>query len=142
MESEAMMNRRTYLKTVLTGVGTLAMAGPAGLNAARAAASKIQLHVDLSVDPAKEQEMLTSFSTVFRPAAAKQPGYVDVQMLKLHSALQGSAPAGLNYRFVLTFASEELRQKWVASDTHQKVWPTIEKTLTSKNYTVLLFDVT
>jgi hypothetical protein len=37
--------------------------------------------------------------------------------------------------------SEEARQKWVASDIHQKVWPTIENTLTAKNYTVLLFDV-
>jgi hypothetical protein len=61
-------------------------------------------------------------------------------MLKLRKALQGSAPAGVNYRFQLTYESEEMRQKWVASDVHQKVWPTIEKTLSSKNYTVLLFD--
>jgi hypothetical protein len=33
-----------------------------------------------------------------------------------------------------------MRQKWVASDVHKKAWPTIEKTLSSKNYTVLLFD--
>ena len=43
-------------------------------------------------------------------------------------------------RFVLTFASEELRQQWVASAIHQKVWPTVENTLKSKNYVVLLFD--
>ncbi|SPF53552.1 conserved exported hypothetical protein [Candidatus Sulfopaludibacter sp. SbA4] len=135
------MKRRTYLKSVLAGAASLAAAGPATLNAAPGASGKIQLHVDLSVDPAKEQEMLHNFQTVFRPAAAKQPGYVDAQMLKLHSALQGSTPAGLNYRFALTFASEDLRQKWVASATHQKVWPTIEKTLSSTNYTVLLFDV-
>jgi hypothetical protein len=52
------------------------------------------------------------------------------------------APEGVNYRFALTYQSEELRQKWVASDVHQKVWPTIENTLTSKSYSVLLFDVT
>jgi hypothetical protein len=62
-------------------------------------------------------------------------------MLKLRSALMGEAPAGLNYRFQLVYQSEEMRQKWVASDIHQKVWPTIEKTLSSKNYRVLLFDV-
>jgi hypothetical protein len=135
------MKRRTYLKSVLAGAGSLAVAGPAALRAAAGATGKIQLHVDLSVDPAKEPEMLHNFKTIFRPAAAKQAGYIDVQMLKLHSAIQGGAPAGLNYRFVLTFASEELRQKWVASETHQKVWPTIEKTLSSTNYTVLLFDV-
>lgn len=131
------MQRRTYLKRILAGAGFLT-----GMGAARAAAPEhpIQLHVDLSVDPAKEQEMLHNFKTIFRPAASKQPGYVDVQMLKLRSALQGNAPESANYRFVLTFVSEELRQKWIASATHQRVWPTIENTLNSKNYTVLLYD--
>ena len=85
--------------------------------------------------------MLHNFESIFRPAAAKHPGYVDVKMLKLRSALQGSGPAGVNYRFSLTYQNEELRQKWVASAVHKKVWPTIEDTLSSKNYTVLLFDV-
>ena len=135
------MKRRTYLKSVLEGAGLLAVAGPVAANAAADGGGKIELHVDLSVDPAKEPEMLHNFKTIFCPAASKQPGYIDVQMLKLHSAIQGSAPTALNYRFVLTYASEELRQKWVASETHKKVWPTIEKTLSSTNYTVLLFDV-
>jgi heme-degrading monooxygenase HmoA len=134
------LKRRTCIQSVLAGAGSLAGVGLATLHAAGVGA-KIQLHVDLSVDPAKEQEMLHSFKTIFRPTAAKQPGYLDAQMLKLHSTIQGSAPAGLNYRFVLTFASEELRQKWVASEMHKKVWPTIEKTLSSTNYTVLLFDM-
>src|SRR5215831_16412174 len=129
------MKRRTYLKTML--------AANAGAIAATAAQSErpIQLHVDLTVDPAKEKEMLKNFETVFRPAASKQPGYIDVKMLKVRSAVQGQAPAGVNYRFSLTFESEELRQKWVASAVHQKVWPTIENLLSTKNYTVLLFDV-
>jgi heme-degrading monooxygenase HmoA len=134
------MKRRTYFKSVLAGAGAL-MTGSTAWDAAVGTGGKIQLHVDLSVDPAKEQEMLHNFQTIFRPAAAKQPGYIDVQMLKLRSALQGSAPTGVNYRFLLTYASEELRQKWIASETHKKVWPTVEKTLTSMNYTVLLFDV-
>lgn len=96
--------------------------------------------MDLAVDPSKEQEMLHNFHTVFRPAAAKFPGYVDVKMCKLRSALQGTPPTGVNYRFQLTYQSENLRQKWVASETHQKVWPAIENTLKSKNYTVLLLD--
>ena len=96
--------------------------------------------VDLAVDPTKVKEMLHNFETIFRPAASKQPGYIDVKMLKLRSAVMGKAPAGMNYRFSLTFQSEELRQKWVASAVHQKVWPTIENTLSSKDYTVLLFD--
>jgi len=85
--------------------------------------------------------MLHNFETIFRPEAARHQGYIDVKMLKLRTALQGSAPAGINYRFSLTYRSEELRQKWVASPEHKRVWPTIENTLSSKNYTVLLFDV-
>ena len=127
------MKRRTYLKAML--------AAGAGSGAVRAAdARPIQLHVDLSVAPAKEKEMLRNFETIFRPAAAKQPGYIDVKLLKLRSALMGKASAGVNYRFVLTYQSEELRQKWVATEVHQKVWPTIENTLSTKDYTVLLFD--
>jgi len=30
--------------------------------------------VDLAVDPAKEQEMLRNFKTIFRPAASKRHG--------------------------------------------------------------------
>ncbi len=129
------MKRRTCLKTMLAA-GT----GAAGVLAA-VREHPIQLHVDLGVDPAREREMLHNFETIFRPEAAKHPGYIDVKMLKLRTALQGSAPAGVNYRFSLTYQSEELRKKWVASAEHQKVWPTIENTLSSKNYTVLLFDV-
>ena len=129
------MKRRTYLKTMLAA-GALSSAAPAA-----DAAHPILLHVDLTVDPAREKEMLKNFQTIFKPAASKQPGYIDVKMLKLRSTLMGQAPAGVNYRFALTYQSEELRQKWVASDVHQKVWPTIENTLSTKNYTVMLFDV-
>jgi hypothetical protein len=129
------MKRRTLLKTILAAGATAADA------LAAAPGRAIQLHVDLAVDPAREKEMLHNFETIFRPEAARHPGYIDVKMLKLRTALQGSAPAGVNYRFSLTCRSEELRQKWVASPEHQRVWPTIENTLTSKNYTVLLFDV-
>jgi antibiotic biosynthesis monooxygenase (ABM) superfamily enzyme len=115
--------------------------GATALPAAAPAHAPILLHVDLSVDPAREQEMLDNFHKIFKPAAQKYPGYIDVKILKLRSALQGGAPEGLNYRFALTYQSEEMRQKWIASDIHQKVWPTVEKTLKSKDYRVLLFDV-
>src|SRR5579872_6658194 len=120
------MRRRTCLQAMLA-----AGAGAAGALAA-GSVNPIQLHVDLAVDPAREKEMLHNFETIFQPEAVKHPGYIDVKMLKLRKALKGSAPAGVNYRFSLTYRSEELRQKWVASPEHQKVWPTIENTLTSK----------
>jgi len=99
------MKRRTYLKTMLAA-GAASAAGMAA-----DPAHPIQLHVDLTVDPAKEKEMLKNFETIFRPAASR-----------IHR-------------------SEELRQKWIASDVHQKVWPTIENQLATKNYTAMLFDV-
>jgi len=110
-------------------------------NAQEKTRNPIVLYVDMSVDPAKEQEMIKNFHTIFKPAGMKFPGYIDVKIVKLRSALQGSAPAGMNYRFQLTYESEEARQKWINSDIHKKVWPTIENTLTNKkDYTVLLCD--
>lgn len=127
------MKRRAWLQSLIAGV--------CATNARAVVKDRpIQLHVDLSVDPAREQEMLHNFHTMFQPAASKQSGFISVKMLKFRSALAGTAPSGANYRFELTFASEEQRKAWVATDTHQRVWPTIEKTLTSKNYTVLLYD--
>ena len=127
------MKRRTYLKAmVAAGLAPAAVAqtGP-----------RIELYVDLAVDPAREKEMLQNYRTQFRPAAQKQPGFVDLKLMKLRSAIQGAAPAGINYRFMISFQTEEQRQKWVATETHQKVWPLIENTLKTKNYTVLLFDM-
>jgi len=128
--------RRSYLKTMLA-----AGAGASALTAQNTKRNPIVLYVDMAVDPAKEKEMVNNYHTIFRPAAVKFPGYIDLKIVKLRTAIQGSAPAGMNYRFQLTYESEEARQKWVASDVHQKVWPTIEHTLTDqKNYTVLLCD--
>ena len=86
--------------------------------------------------------MLHNFRTIFEPAARKHPGFIDVKMLKLRSTMQGQMPQGVNYRFVLTYATEEQRKQWVATEIHKRVWPTIEKTLTTKNYTVVLYDET
>jgi heme-degrading monooxygenase HmoA len=100
----------------------------------------IQVHVDLAVDSAKEQEMLRYFQTVFRPAAMNFRGYIDVRMLKLRAVPVGTPPAGINYRFAITYESEELRQKWVASEIHQEVWGEMEK-MSAPGYTVIQFEV-
>jgi len=101
----------------------------------------IQLHADLAIDPAREAEAIRYFETVYRPTASGFDGYVDLRLLKLQAALMGSAPAGINYRFSITFTSEALRQKWVASDPHQEVWGTLESFLTKREYDFLLFEV-
>ena len=101
----------------------------------------IQVHVDMAIDPAKEQEMLRYFQNTFRPAAQKFRGYLDVRMLKLRAVPVGTPPpAGINYRFVITYESEELRQKWVAAEIHQEVWGEMEK-MSAPDYTVLQFEV-
>jgi len=101
----------------------------------------IQLHADLAVDPAKEADMVRYFVEVYRPAAKKFPGYIDLQMLKLSSVIVGTAPPGLNYRFSITYETEALRMAWVGSDVHTEVWTALERYLTSHDYAFLLFDV-
>jgi heme-degrading monooxygenase HmoA len=128
------MERRAWLKTML------AVALMPGV-ALASEAQPIQIHLDLAVDPAKEQEMVEFFQQKFRPAAAQQPGYIDLRLLKLKAALRGVPPPGTGYQFVMTFASEELRQKWAATDLHKHLWPIFESYLTDKNYSRLLYDV-
>jgi heme-degrading monooxygenase HmoA len=102
---------------------------------------RVQLHCDLTIDPDRAAEAEQFFETVYRPAAMKFEGYVDLQLLKLQSVLAGQAPAGLNYRFSITYESEDLRMAWVRSDVHQEVWPALQAYLTSDNFDFLLFDV-
>ena len=126
------MDRRFCLTAL--GAAGLAMMLPA-----RAAALPIVLYVDLSVDRSREKEFLAAYHEHFKPVAEKHEGYVDLTVAKIDKVLQGIGPAKtVNYRFQLTWASEMLRQKWVASADHIANWPLLEKTLTEKNYTVIL----
>ena len=129
------MNRRRCIQT--------ALAAAYAASQARAAETPrhIELHLDLAVTPGREQEMLGNFEKIFRPTAKKQPGYVDLKMLKLREAIRGGAPPGGSFRFVLVFESEDMRQKWIASAAHAKAWPTIEDTLSDKNFNILLYDI-
>ena len=127
------LNRRNYLKA-------MAAALPAARMAKGAAASPIQLHCDLQLDPAREKEMLENYRKVYLPVLRKQPGFVSVTLLKLRIERQGKAPAGCPYRLIISFQTEEQRVKWVASDAHQKVWPTVENTLLGPKFIALLYD--
>ena len=129
------MKRRSYLTAMLSAIG-YAKAG----RSQQAPGNPIVLYCDLSVDAPREQEMLKNFHSIFKPEAEKFPGYIDVKLLKLRTVYTGSAPAGANYRFQLTYESEEHRQKWIKSAVHQRVWPTVENTLSTKDYSTLLFD--
>ena len=129
------MNRR---KAVITALGSAALLGAQGKK--KAGDQTIQLHVDMMVDPAKEKELKKNFKETFKPAMAKQPGYLHVYLLKLREAKAGKAPEGSNYRLVINFRSEEDRMNWVKSNDHQAAWPTIEGLLKVKNYTAVLYD--
>lgn len=102
----------------------------------------IVLYCDLAVDPKREQEMLRHFHENFKPAAEKFDGYIDVKIVRLRKVIHGGpAPAkGINFRFQLTYESEEKRQLWIASEVHARVWALIENTLIDKGYLVLLTD--
>ena len=83
--------------------------------------------------------MLDLFHSQFVPEAVKHEGYMRVKLLKRRTVLQGTAPASHNYRFELEFESEELRQRWIASPGHQRVWPPIERFIkTQGTYPVVL----
>lgn len=136
------MNRRHWLKSLAWFTAGSAAAVNTLARASNSAKKPIVLYCDLAIDPAREQEMLDAYHNHFKPVAEKHPGYVDLKMLKLRQVIQGGpAPAkSINYRFQLTYESEELRQKWIVSKEHVKNWPLIENTVVDKGYLVLLTD--
>ena len=134
------MHRRGILKSAFlsaaAAVGFGRFATPA-----EAQTKHIRLYVEMDVPAAREREMLQTFHNVFVPEAVKHEGYIRVKMLKRRAVVQGTAPANHNYRFELEFESEELRQKWIASAAHQRVWPQVERAMTTqKDYPVVLYD--
>ena len=135
-----MMNRRGILESFLGAVATAGgVVGKAP--AARAQTKHIRLYVEMDVETAQEQEMLDLFHGQFVPEAVRHEGYIRVKLLKRRTVLQGTAPANHNYRFELEFESEELRQRWIASAGHQRVWPPIERFIkTQRTYPVVLYD--
>jgi antibiotic biosynthesis monooxygenase (ABM) superfamily enzyme len=134
------VNRRGMLRSAF--VATAAALGGGRFAAAASAQTKhIRLYVEMDVAPGREREMLDAFHNTFVPEAVKHEGYIRVKMLKRRSIVQGTAPAAHNYRFELEFESEELRQKWIASPEHKRVWPLVERTMTTqKDYPVVLYD--
>lgn len=132
-------------RNLLAGAGLLAVTAAqaqAQTKAPPASGTFVVLHCDLIVDPRREQEMLDHFHKVFKPAGETFKGYIDVRMLKYRTHIQGpELQKGVNYRFELLYESEALRQKWVNSATHQRVWKGIGDTmLNPADFQVVLFD--
>jgi hypothetical protein len=139
------MDRRSLLKFgALLGISRTASTAEASAAPSSPSSKKgpIVLFCDLAVDPAREQEMLEHFHKDFKPAAEKFDGYMDLKMLRLRKVIQGGPPpaSNINYRFQLTYQSEEKRQIWIASEVHKQNWPLIEDTVIDKGYLTLLTD--
>ena len=135
------MERRGILKALVATVAGAWGARFAAPEGAAAQTKHIRLYVEMDVAPGREKEMLDLFHNQFVPEAVKHEGYIRVKMLKRRTVVQGNVPPAHNYRFELEFESEELRQKWIASPEHARVWPPVEKTMTTtKNYPVVLYD--
>jgi len=134
------LNRRGIIKSAFAASAVALGFGRFATSAA-AQTKHIRLYVEMDVAAAREKEMLEIFHNTFVPEAVKHEGYIRVKMLKRRTIIQGTVPANHNYRFELEFESEELRQKWIASAEHQRVWPPVEKTITTqKTYPVVLYD--
>ena len=134
------MNRRGILRSAY--IATAAALGLGRFAApAQGQTKHIRLYVEMDVPATHEREMLDAFHNTFVPEAVKHDGYIRVKMLKRHSVIQGTVLDAHTHRFELEFESEELRQKWIASAGHQRVWPLVERTMkTQKDYPVVLYD--
>jgi heme-degrading monooxygenase HmoA len=93
----------------------------------------IELHVDLDVDPTRQQDLVQTFHNVFQPTISRQPGFVSVSLLK-------RAGAEVAYRLVISFQTEAQRTTWVATDDHQRVWPQMEQNLQGAKYSGSLWN--
>jgi antibiotic biosynthesis monooxygenase (ABM) superfamily enzyme len=134
------MNRRKTLQVMMTAAGSLAAVATSQGVADAMAKEPIQLHVELELAPGKEAELVKNFNTIFKPVISKQPGFVDVKLLKMRSVLAGDKPKSA-WRLLISFHTEEQRITWVATDDHQRVWPSIEKLLTGNKYAIALYDI-
>lgn len=76
------------------------------------------LHVDMHLASGREGALLDIYRDAFRPAISRQPGFRSVSLLRPNG--------GDVHRLVIVFDDEEQRERWVASDTHQDVWPRVE----------------
>jgi len=134
------MNRRKTLQVMMTAAGSLAAVATSEGVAEAMATEPIQLHVELELAPGKDAELVKNFNTVFKPVISKQPGFVDVKLLKMRSVPVGDKPKSA-WRLLISFRTEEQRITWVATDDHQRVWPSIEKLLTGKKFSAVLYDI-
>jgi hypothetical protein len=128
------MNRRTCLGVMLAAAAS---------SGAEAAASKqpIQLNCDPGGGPEERKGIHQILRYCLSAGGPETSGVHRSQTPKLlNQTVRGPVPPVGIFRFALTYESEALRQKWIASDDHVKAWAQLEDMLTDKNFGILVYD--
>lgn len=132
------VSRRNCLKKLAAAGATGVLFSSTTTAAPSGPAHPIQLHVELDVVPGKEKELEEGFRKSFSPVIRKQPGFVEVRLLKFTKAFEGKEIAP--YRLLISFETEEQRLRWVANPEHQRIWPSIGNALRYQPNSVLLYE--
>jgi len=87
----------------------------------------ILLQMDFVVPKENGEAFEKMYHSVYVPAMTVQKGYVGSKLLRLfpeniNKEIQAE-PTAYNYSIQISFATEEDRRKWVASDQHKIAWP-------------------
>ena len=77
----------------------------------------MELHIWLTAKAGHEADLEKTFREVFYPAVSSMKGFRSAAMMR--------KPGTAKYTVRLSFATEEARMDWVASDKHQKAWPAL-----------------
>ena len=85
------------------------------------------LQMDFVVDKANAEAFEKMYYSIYVPAMTVQEGYLESKILRLFSeevakTIQAE-PTTYNYQIQISFATEETRRKWVASEQHKIAWP-------------------
>jgi len=87
----------------------------------------ILLQMDFVVPKENGEAFEKMYYSIYVPAMTVQKGYVGSKLLRLfpeniNKEIQAE-PTAYNYSIQISFATEEDRRKWVASDQHKIAWP-------------------
>lgn len=77
----------------------------------------MELHIWMTAKPGQSDALQKKFAEVFYPAVSSMPGF--------RNALLMRKPGTEEFTVRLSFATEEQRMEWVASDKHQRAWPAL-----------------
>jgi len=101
------------------------------------------LQMDFIVTKENADAFEKMYQSIYVPAMVVQKGYLESKLLRLFpeniSKEIQAEPTTYNYQIQISFATEEDRRKWVASDQHKIAWPAA--TALAKEYKWRGYDV-